>query len=172
MSTGMAANGNALTRQGTPSMSRWAELLFYASKADAYEESAYLVGKRVGQAAQVVEARRARSLGGGPRVMDLHTLGRMGIGCVEGVVNTAGTRVDGGPEELGEGPQQAMEAPTLSQPGRGGRGRCGQCSGQDGLAAAAGTAEPPLGSPALVPDDPHPRPLPPRRAARPRSRHG
>ena len=59
----VAANGNALTRQGTPSKSRCAELLFYASKADAYEESAYLVGKRVGQAARVVEARRARSLG-------------------------------------------------------------------------------------------------------------
>ena len=43
----VAANGNALTRQGTPSKSRCAELLFYASKADAYEESAYLVGKRV-----------------------------------------------------------------------------------------------------------------------------
>ena len=48
-----AQSQDAVTRQGNPSKVRCGELLFFAAKADAYEESAYQVGKRVGQAAQV-----------------------------------------------------------------------------------------------------------------------
>ena len=117
-SDGFQYQTEALTRQGTQPKARCAEVLFYASKADAYEESAYLVGKRVGQAVQVRQARRARSLAGAPKWIDLHTLGRIGIGCVAGVVNTAGTRLgmyndDDGPDP---GPQQAVLAVEALKP--------------------------------------------------------
>ena len=59
-------------RQAGGSKARCADLLFYVSKVDAYEESAYLVGKREGQSQQEVAARRARSLGGRPKTLDTH----------------------------------------------------------------------------------------------------
>ena len=101
-------------RQAGGSKARCADLYFYASKVDAYEESAYLVGKREGQTQQAVAARRARSLGGRPLTLDTHVLGRLNIGCVHGVVNTAGTRMagsdDDGPDERAQLALDAVEA--------------------------------------------------------------
>ena len=116
-SDGFQHQTGALTSQGTQSKARCAEVLFYVSKADAYEESAYLVGKREGQAVQVRQARRARSLAGAPKWIDLHTLGRIGIGCVAGVVNTAGTRLEGAIDDnISDGPQQALRAVEALKP--------------------------------------------------------
>ena len=71
---------------------QYGELRFYVTEEDAMEESAYLVGKREGELPGVTATRRARSTGGQTFRMDTNHMGRLGIGLVAGVINSAGTR--------------------------------------------------------------------------------
>ena len=70
------------------------DIIFYADKADAYEESAYLNGKRPGADSEAA-ARRHRSIGGKVMEMAVHDMGRMGVGLVIGENNVTGVRLGG-----------------------------------------------------------------------------
>ena len=71
---------------------RFGELRFFVTEEDAMEESAYLVGKREDELPGVTAARRTRSTGGQTFRLDTNHMGRLGIGLVAGVINSAGTR--------------------------------------------------------------------------------
>ena len=79
-------------RSGMRQAKRYGELRFFVDQDDAMEESAFLVGKRDGELPNVTAARRARSTGNKIFKMDAGALGRLGIGLVAGIVNSAGTR--------------------------------------------------------------------------------
>ena len=80
------------TRMGSRQTKRYGEMYFYADYNDAMEESAFLVGMRVGEPPEVAAARRARSNQGKTFILDTSQMGRMGIGLKAGVINSAGTR--------------------------------------------------------------------------------
>ena len=68
------------------------DIIFFASKVDAFEESAYLNGKRPDSADETA-ARRRRSIGGQAVEMAVHEMGRMGVGLVIGENNVNGVRL-------------------------------------------------------------------------------
>jgi hypothetical protein len=80
------------SRSGMRQVKRHGELRFFVDKDDAMEESAFLVGKRDGELPSVTAARRARSTGNKIFKMDTGAMGRLGIGLVAGIVNSAGAR--------------------------------------------------------------------------------
>ena len=87
-----STNVDETCNNGMRNTKQYGELRFYVTEEDAMEESAYLVGKREGELPGVTATRRARSTGGQTFRMDTNHMGRLGIGLVAGVVNSAGTR--------------------------------------------------------------------------------
>jgi len=81
---------------GTVSKSKIMDLLFYVTKEDAWEESAFLLGKRADETAAATAARRGRGMGGGITVgISMTVCANMGVGRVEGEYNTSGSRLHG-----------------------------------------------------------------------------
>ena len=96
--------------------SKMADLIFYASKSDAWEESAYLNGKRACTPDEVT-ARRSRSIAGVMKDITINVMGGMGIGLVEGENNVAGTGIT-----------SPAPAPTGAPAGASSRGRPRTCA--------------------------------------------
>ena len=68
------------------------DCIFYVNKGDAWEESAYLLGKRPDESADETSIRRSRSVGGGiKKGISLTVAGTMKIGRVDGEYNSAGS---------------------------------------------------------------------------------
>ena len=88
-----AASGSA--GRSSRGRSKVADLIFYASKDDAWEESAHLNGKRASAPASDTDARRSRSIAGVVKDVTINAMGGMGIGLVEGENNVAGTTLNG-----------------------------------------------------------------------------
>ena len=82
---------------GSASKAKLVDVLFFVAKGDAWEESAYVLGKRTHDAHADEEAarRRSRSIGGSiVKGISMTVCGKMGIGRVAGEYNTAGSRQD------------------------------------------------------------------------------
>ena len=75
---------------------RYLKVLFYSTKADAWEESAVVGGLRPDETEETKVARRNRSLSAGSWQLSMMSCGRMGIGLVEGERNLDGSRMQGG----------------------------------------------------------------------------
>ena len=75
------------------------DAVFYMAKADAWEESAFLNGKRPNETEEDTKARRNRSVMDGKvwTVVPLHSMGALGVGKTAADVenNTAGTTIGG-----------------------------------------------------------------------------
>ena len=78
---------------GTVSKSKVIDVVFYVTKEEAWEESAYLLGRRSNEAASETHSRRGRSVGGGilEEAVSMTICGRLGIGRVEGEYNASST---------------------------------------------------------------------------------
>ena len=85
--SGNSGNNPAASRAGRSK--NVCDIVFFVDKADAYEESAYLNGKRPGADSEAA-ARRHRSIGGKVMEMAVHDMGRMGVGLVIGENNVTG----------------------------------------------------------------------------------
>ena len=75
---------------------RYLKVLFYSTKADAWEESAFVGGLRPDESGEARAARRNRSLAAESWQLSMASCGRMGIGLVEGELNLDGSRLQGG----------------------------------------------------------------------------
>ena len=81
----------------TVSKAKLLDAVFYTTKAEAYEESAFLLGKRPNEVAAETAHRRGRATGGAViEGLSLAVCGNMGIGRVAGEYNSAGSRLDSG----------------------------------------------------------------------------
>ena len=70
-------------KAGSTGRSKLMDVVFYVTREDAWEESAFLLGKRSGEMAAVTDRRRGRSVGGGiTEGLSLTICGNMGIGRV------------------------------------------------------------------------------------------
>ena len=80
---------------GTVSRSKLMDVVFYNNKAEAWEESAFLLGMRTGEGREETALRRGRSVGGVTEGISMTVCGNMGIGRVEGEYNVAGSKLNG-----------------------------------------------------------------------------
>ena len=75
--------------EGTVSKSKQLDAIFYTTKGDAWEESAYVLGKRTNEREAETALRRGRSVNGGiTEGISMTVLGNMGIGRVAGEYNS------------------------------------------------------------------------------------
>ena len=115
--------------EGTASKAKVMDVAFYFTREDAWEESAYLLGKRPNETREETGIRRSRSANGEvTEGLSLTVAAHMGVGRVEGEYNTAGSRLhevddddrldQGSPAELAVAAVNAVQATLVGR-------RCG-----------------------------------------------